>query len=68
MGDDSLFDGAPDRPDDVAIRGGLAARIEVHEDRADQCTIFPADADDELLVTRWITAEEGSYVSLATMR
>lgn len=32
------------------------------------CTIFPAFASDEEIMTCWITAEEGSYVSLVSVR
>lgn len=46
----------------------LVAAVVEHETRHDECTLYPADADDDALVTEWITAEEGSYVELDSMR
>jgi len=47
---------------------GLRAVVEEHDERPDECTLFPRGADDEALVTEWITAEEGSYVNCDEMR
>jgi hypothetical protein len=44
------------------------AVVVAYDDSPDECTIFPADATDEELVTTWMTAEAGSYVSLDEMR
>jgi hypothetical protein len=44
------------------------ARVVAYDDEPDECTIFPADADDDELVTTWISAKEGAYVSLEAMR
>ncbi|WP_276299325.1 DUF7511 domain-containing protein [Halorussus lipolyticus] len=61
--DDPLADPAPaDRP------SPLTAVVVERDDDADECTLYPADADDEDLVTEWITAEEDSYVALDSMR
>lgn len=34
----------------------------------DECTIYPADASEAEVVTRWVSAGPGSFVSLAKMR
>lgn len=44
--------------------------IERYEDQPDELTIHP-DPDnctDQVLMTRWISAQEGSFVSLASMQ
>lgn len=46
----------------------LVAVVEERDHGPDECTIYPADATDEELVTNWITAEAGSYVELDAMR
>ncbi|MGQ4556620.1 DUF7511 domain-containing protein [Halobellus sp. GM3] len=46
----------------------LVARVETYEGDADECTIYPAEADSPTLQTTWISAEEGSFVSLDSMR
>jgi hypothetical protein len=33
-----------------------------------ECTVYPRDCAEEELLTRWLTAAEGSYVSLDEMR
>lgn len=42
----------------------FAATVVTYEDDPDLCTISPIDVDDELRSTRWVTAEEGSYIAL----
>lgn len=37
-------------------------------EEADECAIFPADAPEEELMTNWISAIEGSFVDLESMR
>jgi hypothetical protein len=46
----------------------LVAAVVSYDDAPDECTIYPADADDDDLVTRWITAQAGSFVPLAETR
>ena len=46
----------------------LVARVETYAGDADECTIYPVEADSETLQTTWISAEEGSFVSLDSMR
>ncbi|SEP21566.1 hypothetical protein SAMN04487948_12223 [Halogranum amylolyticum] len=44
------------------------AEITEYDDSPDECTVYPADAEEWELMTRWITAREGSYVDLEEMR
>lgn len=40
----------------------------VESDRGPQCTIYPAECDPDEIVTHWLTAIEGSFVSVADVR
>lgn len=44
------------------------ATVVSYDDEPDECTIYPTDATEEELVTTWISAKSGSYVSLEDMR
>jgi hypothetical protein len=46
----------------------FASVVVTYDDAPDECTIYPTDVDEDELVTRWISAEEGSYVRLEGMR
>jgi hypothetical protein len=46
----------------------LVARIEAREGAPDQCTLHPTGLDDVDLMTHWLTADEGTYVSVESMR
>lgn len=46
----------------------LTAVVVERDSDCDECTIYPRDVSDDDLVTRWISAEEDSYVSLDEMR
>jgi hypothetical protein len=47
----------------------LHARVEQYDDAPDECTIFPRVASSEFpRTTTWLTAQEGSYVSLDDAR
>lgn len=46
----------------------LRAIVEKYDDRPDQCTIFPSDEEGVKRMSTWITAREGSFVDLQTMR
>ena len=61
---------APDDSDDriAAEDRRCVARIETYDDAPDECTLYPADATSAELPTTWLSAKEGSYVSLAEMR
>ncbi|MFP4530483.1 MAG: hypothetical protein ACLFNC_04245 [Halodesulfurarchaeum sp.] len=48
-------------------RGDLAHRIEDYAGGA-ECTLYPTSCDENALMTRWMTAEEGAFVDLADMR
>ncbi|SFG59584.1 hypothetical protein SAMN04488063_2530 [Halopelagius inordinatus] len=63
---------APARPDS-RIGGPVSppdyeATVVSYDDEPDECTIYPADATEDELVTTWISAKSGSYVSLADAR
>lgn len=49
-------------------RSNLNARIESRTLRPDLCTIYPSEADDAVVMERWITAREGSYIDAVLMR
>lgn len=51
----------------VSESGDLAHRIEEYDD-GEECTLFPAACDEHALLTRWITAQRGSFVDLKDMR
>ncbi|ELZ31639.1 transcriptional regulator [Halogeometricum pallidum JCM 14848] len=51
----------PDRPP------GLTAEIVLPRDGTAECTLFPPDSVGFERTTTWITAEEGSFVSLREM-
>lgn len=46
----------------------LRADVTRREDEPDECTIWPHDASGNALLTEWVTAEEGSFVSLESIR
>lgn len=47
---------------------GLVAIVIQSDEEPDECTIYPLEATDEELVTCWLTAHEGSFVSLRVAR
>ena len=44
------------------------AIITRYEGKATQCTIFPADTEQNKEATKWISAESSSFVALANCR
>ncbi|SDY36394.1 hypothetical protein SAMN04487946_11291 [Halobellus clavatus] len=58
----------PDDQTDTPTDRRCVARIEEYDDAPDECTLYPADATPSELPTTWISAKEGSYVSLDEMR
>lgn len=46
----------------------LRADVTRREGEPDECTIWPHDASGGALLTQWISAEEGSFVSLEDAR
>ncbi|MFB6252399.1 MAG: hypothetical protein ABEI27_12080 [Halobellus sp.] len=59
---------ASDDQADTPTARRCVARIEEYDDAPDVCTLYPADATPLELPTTWISAKEGSYVSLEEMR
>ena len=55
-------------PVDGNSRGAYDAVIVSYDDAPDECTVFPVGVGETELVTTWVSAAEGSFVSLATMR
>lgn len=64
--------GPPPRPDSdrkaTPARERLVSVVVERDREPDECTIYPADATGEELMTNWMTAEAGSYVELDAMR
>ncbi|WP_136716592.1 DUF7511 domain-containing protein [Halorientalis salina] len=64
--------GAHDRRQEPDEHGAGDHRLESvlvpHADGPDELTLYPADASDERIVTTWMTAQEGAYVSLDDWR
>lgn len=46
----------------------IQATIVSCDDGPDQCTLHPVEPDDGRETTAWITANEGSFVSVVTWR
>ncbi|WP_436935637.1 DUF7511 domain-containing protein [Halovenus marina] len=46
----------------------LVAKIEERHRQPDLCTIYAPDDDEEARLSTWITAKEGSFVSLTAVR
>jgi hypothetical protein len=44
------------------------AIVDRYQSRPNQCTIFLSEGQEGELTSTWITAHEGSYVSLSLMR
>lgn len=61
---DDRVDSTPDAPIDPPSR--FRAWIELYDDDPNVCTIYAAG--ERSVRTTWISAEEGSYVGLETMR
>jgi hypothetical protein len=57
----------PDDQPESAAAGRVLARVESADD-GEECTLFPADADAEELVTTWMTAGDDAFVDLADCR
>lgn len=54
-----------DEPADRDV--GIQAVVE-RRDAGTQCTLHPTDAEGVELMSRWMTADEGSFVALTEMR
>lgn len=54
--------------EDDDARQNLNARIESRALQPDLCTIYPPGSEDFVVMERWITASEGSYIDAVLMR
>jgi hypothetical protein len=57
-----------DRRDDDRHTPSVVATVEEHDEGPAECTLFPCNVDGVELMTTWITAQEGSFVDLESMR
>ncbi|WP_254839424.1 DUF7511 domain-containing protein [Natronomonas marina] len=64
----STTDHDADRPLRRADRPPLCASLTTVEDGLLQCTLHPPDPDEAAATTRWLTAEQGSFVDAGSMR
>lgn len=46
----------------------LAAAVVEPADGPSECTLYPPDEPDAVILTTWMTAQEGSFVSLERAR
>jgi hypothetical protein len=46
----------------------FASVVVTYDDGPNECTVYPTDVDEEALLTRWVSAEDGSYVRLDEMQ
>jgi hypothetical protein len=53
-----------DRVATVGSSAEFRAVVERYRDEPNQCTIFPADIDEEKRTTAWITAVDPAFVDL----
>lgn len=60
------YAGWSERDESVDEQFDVCAVIERHDVDV-ECTLYPSDATGVDLMSRWITAGEGSFVSLAEM-
>lgn len=59
----------PDQPRDEQSRSDqFLAQLGIDANGHSICTIYPAEASGIKLLTTWITASEGSFVSLEAIR
>ncbi|AAG20251.1 MULTISPECIES: hypothetical protein [Halobacterium] len=58
----------PDEQPTSAASGRVLARVETATDGHEECTLFPADADPDTLVTTWITAADDAFTALSEWR
>lgn len=68
----------------ITMRGGVAsggkmdgtndddspikATVVRYDERVDECTLHPVDPEESKRTTEWITAKQGTYMSLASWR
>lgn len=63
MGETSTRPGRESSPDETS---SALEHVTVElDDGSSECTIFPRDCSEAEILTQWVTAGEGAYVSLA---
>ena len=61
-------DGGRTRDEQLAEEARLESILVPHADGPDELTLYPAGVTDATIMTRWMTAQEGAYVSLEDWR
>jgi len=61
-------DGGRTRDEQLAEEARLESILVPHADGPDELTLYPAGVTDATIMTRWMTAQEGGYVSLEDWR
>lgn len=56
------------RPDSEEQQTVLEHVTVENDDAPDECAIFPRDADEDVLMTTWISAHDDSFVDCESMR
>lgn len=59
---------APQESDAKTSSVSLDSIVVSNDDEPDECTLYPREATGIDLMTRWMTAREGSYVDLESAR
>jgi hypothetical protein len=68
MAEHTTDEGQERAPNAAAADGPyLVAELVLSRDRPAECTLYPLAADDFERMTVWMSAEEGSFVSLEEM-
>jgi hypothetical protein len=49
-------------------RRNFDAVVVQYDNIPDECTVYPADVEEDRQTTVWITAQEGSYFPASAMR
>lgn len=62
------LDSADRRPRPEANHAEFEASIVSTADGQPECTIYPLDVPDDVLITMWITAKNGWFISLEDAR
>lgn len=69
-GDNTMDDEEPSGGSIFSLQdeGQFVATVVQYDEVPDECTIHPLDATEEELMTCWVTALEGSFVSVRDVR
>ncbi|MFC7167374.1 DUF7511 domain-containing protein [Halospeciosus flavus] len=63
----TVADSGADSDSDFLDEFEVRCRVVPYED-GDECTLYPSDADEEELVTKWVSAKGDSFVDLEERR